>query len=41
MSKNSRDCLTLISAHWKFCVIKVNSVSDGVEDDEGRERGKV
>lgn len=24
-SKNSKDCLTLISAHWKFCVTKVNS----------------
>lgn len=36
MSKSLKDCLTLKNAHWKFCVIKVNSVSDGVENDEGR-----
>lgn len=36
MSKSLKDCLTLISAHWKFCVIKVNLVSDGVENDEAR-----
>lgn len=40
MSKNLKDCLTLISAYWKFCVIKVNSVSDGVEDDEGRRKAR-